>query len=80
MVQLALELLVSRSGELDRAYCQQDLPDVEHVSVLQKHLSSAFNADLVGPVSDWAEKAGEPTERLLRLACRWPPFELHSIV
>ncbi len=70
MVQLALELLVSESGEVDQAYCATDLSDEQNVSVLQKHLSSAFNADLAGPLSDWAHKAGEPTARLLRLACR----------
>ena len=70
MVQLALELLVSQSVELVQVYCASDLSDEENVSVLQKHLSSAFNADLADPLSDWAEKAGEPTARLLRLACR----------
>ncbi len=52
MVQLALELLVSQSGELDQVYCASDLSDEENVSVLQKHLSSAFNADLADPLSD----------------------------
>lgn len=70
MVQLALELLVSESGEMDQAYCATDLSDEQNVSIVQKHLSSAFNADLAGPLSDWAHKAGEPTARLLRLACR----------
>ncbi|DBA77935.1 TPA: hypothetical protein ACH3X2_008356 [Trebouxia sp. C0005] len=71
MVQLALELLVSESGEMDQAYCATDLSDEQNVSIVQKHLSSAFNADLAGPLSDWAHKAGEPTARLLRLACRF---------
>ncbi len=70
MVELALELLVNSAGELDPAYCKSNLSEEEHVSFLQQHLSSSFNADLTDDLSKWAKDAGDPTQRLLRLVCR----------
>ena len=71
MVKLALELLVDSCGQLDPLYCKSELSHEEYVSILQKHLSRAWNAGLAGPLSGWAQQAGEPTYRLLRLTCRY---------
>ena len=70
MVQLALELLVDKQGQLDPAYINSNLAAVQHTSVLQQHLSSSSNASLTDHLSGWAAAAGEPTQRLLRIMSR----------
>ena len=69
MVQLALEMLLTPSGDLDPAYIKS-LSEVQHLSVIQQHLSTERNACLTGALATWAEQAGEPALRLLRLTSR----------
>ena len=75
MVQLALELLVDKQGQLDPAYINPNLAAVQHTSVLQQHLSSSSNASLTDDLSSWAATAGEPTQRLLRIMSRLVKLE-----
>ena len=70
MVELALELMVNSAGELDPIYVKQDLSEEQHVSMLQRHVSSSMNANMTDALFGWAKQAGEPTERLLRLCSR----------
>lgn len=75
MVQLALEMLLTQSGDLDPDYIKS-LSEVQHLSVIQQHLSTDRNACMTGALKAWASQAGEPVMRLLRLTSRWfqPPF------
>ena len=69
MIKLAFELLLTKSGDLDPMYIK-GVSDVQHLSIIQQHLSSACNACLTRPLESWAEATGEPTMRLLRLTSR----------
>lgn len=69
MVQVALDLLLSPSGDLDPVYINS-LSEVQHLSVIQQHLSSDRNACMTEALREWASHAGEPIMRLLRLTSR----------
>ncbi|KAL3131548.1 hypothetical protein ABBQ38_007850 [Trebouxia sp. C0009 RCD-2024] len=69
MIQLALEMLLTQSGDLDPVYIKS-LSEVQHLSVIQQHLSTERNAGLAGALQAWAAQAGEPVMRLLRLTSR----------
>lgn len=75
MIQLALEMLLTQSGDLDPVYIKS-LSEVQHLSVIQQHLSTERNAGLAGALQAWAAQAGEPVMRLLRLTSRWVTFLL----
>ena len=64
MVQLALELLVDRQGELDPVYINPNLAEEQPTSILQQHLSSTANAGLTQGLSDKAATAKQPSQRL----------------
>ena len=69
MIKLAFELLLTKSGDLDPVYIK-GVSEVQHLSIIQQHLSTACNACLTRPLASWAEAVGEPTMRLLRLTSR----------
>lgn len=70
MVQLALDMLLTGSGDLEPVYIKS-LSEVQHLSVIQQHLSSDRNACMTEALEAWAVQAGEPVMRLLRLTSRF---------
>lgn len=69
MVQLAVDMLLTGSGDLDPVYIKS-MSEVQHLSVIQQHLSTDCNACMTEALESWAAQAGEPIMRLLRLTSR----------
>ena len=69
MVQLALDMLLTPSGDLDPVYVNS-VSEVQHLSVIQQHLSTDRNACMTEALASWAAQSGEPIMRLLRLTSR----------